>query len=222
MLAGEAVVAIWNGITPEGRADFYAWHLHEHMAERVGIAGFRRGRRYCALDAATQPEFFTLYEAETLQVLQGQDYTNRLNAPTPWTKQATQGFRDSSRGLARVVESRGIGVGGIMLTLRFDAPPEARPAIATLVREAAEAPRVTGAHLCIADAAASGVVTEEKKGRSDIGAPPAWIILAEATDAEALAVLLPDAAIAAAGATGPLRRGTYRLEFQRTKTAWAS
>ena len=222
MLAGEAVVAIWNGITPEGRADFYAWHLHEHMAERVGIPGFRRGRRYCALDATTQPEFFTLYEAETLQVLQGQDYTNRLNAPTPWTKRATQGFRDSSRGLARVVESRGVGVGGVMLTLRFDAAPEARPAIAALVREAAEAPRITGAHLCIADAAASGVVTEEKKGRSDIGAPPAWIILVEAMDAAALAGLLPDAVLAAAGAARPLRRGTYRLEFQRMKTAWAS
>jgi hypothetical protein len=222
MLAGEAVVAIWNGVTPEGRADFYDWHLHEHMAERVGIPGFRRGRRYRALDSATQPEFFTLYEAETMQVLQGQDYANRLNAPTPWTRRATQGFRDTSRGLARVVESAGVGIGGVMLTLRFDAPPGARPAVAALVREAAAAARVAGAHLCIADTAASDVDTEEKKGRSDIVAPPSWIILAEATDAEALAGLLPDAALAAAGATGDLRRGTYRLEFQRNRTAWAS
>lgn len=222
MLAGEAVVAIWNGITPEGRDDFYAWHLHEHMAERVGIPGFRRGRRYLALNAATQPEFFTLYEAETMQVLQGQDYTARLNAPTPWTKRATQGFRDTSRGLARVVESRGVGVGGVMLTLRFDAASEARAAVVALLREAADVPRVTGAHLCIADAAASGVATEEKKGRSDIGAPPAWIILVEATDATALDTLLPQAALAMAGATGPVQRGVYRLEFQRNRTAWAS
>jgi len=221
MLAGEAVVAIWNGITPEGRADFYDWHLHEHMAERVGIPGFRRGRRFSALDAATQPEFFTLYEADTMQVLQGMDYTHRLNAPTAWSRRATQGFRDSSRGLARVVESRGVGCGGVMLTLRFDAPPEATAAIAALVRQAERLPRVTGAHLCIADPAASGVVTEEKKGRSDIGAPPRWIILVEGTDAEALATLLPDAALAAAGATEASRRGLYRLEFQRNKTAWA-
>ena len=221
MLAGEAVVAIWNGITAEGRADFYDWHLHEHMAERVGIPGFRRGRRYIATDATTQPEFFTLYEADSLQVLQGQDYANRLNSPTAWTKRATQGFRDSSRGLARVVESRGVGPGGIMMTLRFDAPPEATAAITALVREAATMPRVTGAHLCIADAAASGVVTEEKKGRSDIGAPTAWIILAEATDAAALADLLPDTALLAAGAKGAIRRGTYRFEFQRNKTGWA-
>jgi hypothetical protein len=222
MLAGEAVVAIWNGVTPEGRAEFYAWHLQEHMAERVGIPGFRRGRRYVALDAATQPEFFTLYEAETMQVLQGQDYANRLNAPSAWTKRATQGFRDTSRGLARVVESRGVGVGGVMMTLRLDAPDSATAAIAALVRDAATAPRVAGAHLCIADAEASGVQTAESRARTDIAAPPSWIILLEATDAEALAALLPDAALHAAGAVGAIRRGTYRLEFQRNKTAWGA
>ena len=47
-LAGQAVVAIWNGIAPEGRTEFYEWHNREHMPERVGIPGFRRGRRYIA------------------------------------------------------------------------------------------------------------------------------------------------------------------------------
>jgi hypothetical protein len=222
MLAGEAVVAIWNGVAEEGWALNYAWHLTEHMPERVGIPGFNRGRRFRAADGATHPALFTLYECDTMQVLQGQDYTNRLNAPTPWTREAGKFARDTSRGLARVVASHGPGVGGMMLTLRFDAPATAQAPVATLLREAAAAaPRVTGAHLCIADPAASGVVTEEKRGRSDIGAPPAWFILLEATDAEALAGLLPDAALTAAGAMGPYRRGLYRLEYLRTKTAWA-
>jgi len=47
-LAGQGVVAIWNGIAPEGRAEFFEWHNREHMPERVGIPGFRRGRRYIA------------------------------------------------------------------------------------------------------------------------------------------------------------------------------
>src|SRR6201999_3863034 len=50
MLAGEAVVAIWNGIAPEARDAFHDWHINEHMPERVGIPGFRRGRRYIAAD----------------------------------------------------------------------------------------------------------------------------------------------------------------------------
>ncbi len=82
MLAGEGAVAIWNGIAEEGRKDFYDWHLHEHMPERLGIPGFLRGRRYRAADKETKPEFFTLYETSTFEVIQGLDYLNRLNAPT--------------------------------------------------------------------------------------------------------------------------------------------
>jgi hypothetical protein len=221
MLAGEAVVAIWNGVTPEGRAEFYDWHLTEHMPERVGIPGFRRGRRYAALDAATHPEFFTLYEADTMQVLQGSDYTNRLNAPTPWTLGTTKHFRDTARGLARVLESTGPGAGGVLLTLRFDATDAATDALRTALRDVARAPRITGAHLCVTDDAASGVRTTESKARTDIQPPPTWFALIEATDADALADVLPDATLTGAGASGPFIRGLYRFEFQRTKTAFA-
>ena len=217
MLAGEAVVAIWNGITEEGRAEFYAWHIHEHMPERVGIPGFRRGRRYIAADATTFPEFFTLYETDTMQVLQGQDYSNRLNAPTPWTRSATSHFRDTFRSLARVLESRGPCMGGAILTVRYDI--EEPEALLPVIRAAAEAPRVTGAHLCVADRTASGVKTAEAQGRTDIGEPPAQFLMIEATDAAALADLAPDDALLAAGAT-QISRGTYILEYTRTKTAW--
>ena len=43
-LSGEGAICIWNDITDEGRDEFYAWHLAEHMPERVGIPGFLRGR----------------------------------------------------------------------------------------------------------------------------------------------------------------------------------
>ena len=226
MLAGEAVVAIWNGITPDaevpgGRAGFYAWHLHEHMPERVGIPGFRRGRRYIAVDGATQPEFFTLYEADTMQVLQGTDYLARLNAPTPWTRSATAAFRDTSRALARVLCSAGPGVGGAMLTVRFDASAETAATLIELVQRAARAPRITGAHLCRADDGASGISTAESKGRTDIQAPPAWFAMIEATGADALGAVLGDADLGAAGATGPFRRGIYLLEYARAKTGFA-
>jgi hypothetical protein len=221
MLAGEGVTAIWNDVLPEARADFLAWHMHEHMAERVGLPGFRRGRRHVALDATTQPEFFTLYEADTLQVLQGHDYTNRLNGPTPWTTRVMATLRNTARALARVAESSGPGLGGIMLTLRFAAPPAAEPALAALVRQAATLPGVAGAHLCVTDAAASGAGTTESASRQADAAPPAWFILVEAADAAALEGLLPDAALASAGAALPVARGLYRLEFLRGKTAFA-
>src|SRR5215471_6580816 len=47
-LAGRGIVTIWHDIVPEGQPDFYEWHNREHMPERMGIPGFRRGRRYIA------------------------------------------------------------------------------------------------------------------------------------------------------------------------------
>ncbi len=218
MLTGEAVVAIWNGIADAGRAEFYAWHLHEHMPERVGIPGFRRGRRYIAIDAATHPEFFTLYEAVTFQVLQGQDYANRLNAPTVWTRTATSHFQNTARALARVVASDGPGMGGVALTLRFHVADPA--GVAELIRRCAAAPRICGAHLCAGDSAASDVRTAESRERTDIEAPPGWFAMIEATDPAAVGELLSDAVLTDAGCSR-IARGTYRLEYARAKTAWA-
>jgi hypothetical protein len=219
MLSGEAVVAIWNDITDDARAEFYAWHLHEHMPERAGIPGFIQGRRYIATSPATQPEFFTLYETMTMGVLQGGDYLNRLNAPTPWTRATTAGFRNTFRSMATVLGSRGPGQGGILLTLRFDADPASRKSLTAAILEAAEAPRVTGAHLCAADAAASVARTAETSERSDIQPPPAWFAMIEATDEAALSLLLNDPTMHSAGARGLILRGCYRLEYTRAKTA---
>jgi hypothetical protein len=222
MLAGEAVVAIWNGIEPDAREQFYDWHVNEHMPERVGIPGFRRGRRYIATDTATHPEFFTLYEADTMPVLQGSGYTDRLNDPTPGTKATTAKFTDTFRALARVVVSHGPGMGGALLTIRFDCDTQHLIAVRAMVRAAAQAQRVTGAHLCQGDVAASLIRTTETKDRTDIQPPPSCFIMVEATDPEALTDILLDRALLGAGATGPFVRGTYRLEYVRVKTAFAS
>jgi hypothetical protein len=118
-LAGQGVVAIWNDVLPEGRADFFEWHNREHMPERVGIPGFRRGRRYIALSGT--PEFFTLYETDSPEVLAGADYLARLNNPTPWTRRATAPFRNVALSPCRVALSLGTGQGGLLATLRVAA-----------------------------------------------------------------------------------------------------
>ena len=222
MLAGEGAIAIWNGISDEGRADFYAWHLAEHMPERVGIPGFLRGRRYRATDDKTHPEFFTLYETQTFEVTQGVDYLNRLNAPTAWTKRATAHFKTTSRSLARVVASFGVGSGGVLLTLRFDIPDEERErqTLISIVMKVAALPEVTGAHILKGDDEASGAKTAESKDRKDIEQPARWAILVEACSIEALtgarALLNDHPALRAASA------GLYSLEYTRLKTAWAA
>jgi hypothetical protein len=220
MLAGEGAIAIWNGISDEGRADFYAWHVSEHIPERVGIPGFVRGRRYRAADNKTHPEFFTLYETQTFEVTQGIDYFNRLNAPTPWTKRATAHFKTTSRSLSRVVSSFGMGSGGALLTLRFDVEDSERKKIESLTMKVAALPEITGAHILKGDDEASGIKTVESKDRKDFEPPARWIILVEACSLESLAAarsLLNDhSALSAANA------GLYRHEYTRLKTAWTA
>jgi len=225
-LAGEGAICIWNDILPEHRADFYAWHNEEHMPERVGIPGFKRGRRYIAVDGATQPEYFTLYETESYEVLVGQDYTNRLNAPTPRTKATTASFRNTSRALTRVHASQGLGSGGILATIRFGCAPGTGP---TFVGAMAGGPlhelvaqsQITGVHLCMTDAAASSVRTAESKDRSDIQAAPDGVLLIEgcSPDHVKAASDMANRHVVACGALTPVA-GLYRLEYTRLKNAY--
>lgn len=220
MLLGEAVVAIWNGITDEGRAAFYAWHVTEHIPERIGISGFLRGRRYRATDTKTHPEFFTLYEVETFAVTTSQAYLDRLNNPTPWTKTATEAFRDTSRGACHVIKSVGPGSGGNLATIRFDVASgkeqAAKAALSDLVQSLSRLPQVTGAHIAATDLDASGVKTAESKGRSDIQAPPNWFVLIETCTAERLKE--PIEKILRSEFVQTPNVGLYVLEYARLRT----
>jgi hypothetical protein len=224
MLSGQGVVAIWNGIAEEGRSEFYQWHLHEHMPERVGIPGFRRGRRYRAVDKNTHPEFFTLYEVDAFEVLQAQDYANRLNAPTPWTKRATAHFKDTSRGLARVLASSGPGSGGALATVRFGVSEahaqNTRAGLIRLVPELVTLSQITGVHLCWADDQASGTKTTESRDRTDIQSPPNWFALIEACTSEALDE--PVRRVTASSGIERAQVGRYAHEYTRLKTDWAA
>lgn len=223
-LAGDAVVVVWNGIAPEGRDTFYDWHVHEHMPERVGIPGFLRGRRYIAEWGA--PEFFTLYEAASIEVLSGQDYQNRLNSPTPWTLAAVPHFRDVSRAIQRVRHSSGPGMGGHMLTLRFEAAdPDALFALAAreILAPLAATRGVCGAHLSQTDMRASSVETAEKKAREGGTGIPGWTLMVETARREVAEVvnrtLLSEPTLLGCGADGAGIAGLYRLEYVRTKSS---
>lgn len=229
-LAGEGAIAIWHDIAPEGRAEFYAWHGEEHMPERVGIPGFLRGRRYVAIDADL--EFFNLYEAQTVEVLKGQDYTGRVNAPTPWTLSAVRHFRTVSRAICRVAHTSGPAQGGLIATLRYDVPDNIASAhkaalLRGLVPDLLAARGVAGVHLLAADAQASGVATAEQKARGVANAVPRWILLVEGWGDEAQFTALARESLAAEelqalGGEGPFSLGLYRHQITRTKTAWSA
>jgi hypothetical protein len=218
-LLGKAAVAIWQDPPPEARAEYFEWHNREHMLERVGVPGFLRGRRYCALKG--QPEFFTLYEAESLDVLTGLHYTGRLNNPTPWTRRVAPLLRNNVRSLCNVALSLGPGVGGLIMTWRYDVAPgreaEQRGLLEARLRAVAERQSIVGAHLCLGDVAASSVQTAEKKTRPTKALTPGWVVIVEGAGdraplESACSELLPAAALEQAGAL-ELATGLYQLQY---------
>lgn len=219
--AGDAVIAIWNDITPEGRANFYEWHSREHMPERVGIPGFRRGRRYIGLDA--QIEFFTLYEADNADVLVGKDYKERLNNPTQWSRDSVGAFRNNLRGICRLPFSQGHAEGAYLFTLRFDIEPGHETAVTDLLSqrvlpEILASPEIVGAHLCICDREMSGTNTSLQRTRQ-IGVPY-WIGMIEGSTAKGTKTAgnaLTDAIGSAQGIRGETIGELYQLEYSLAK-----
>ncbi len=219
-LLGEGVVAIWHDIAPEGVDDFYAWHGHEHMAERVGIPGFLRGRRYVARRAALR--YFNLYEARSHDVVTGPDYQMRLNNPTPWTLSAVKHFRSVARSICRVAATFGGGQGGLVSTWRYDVASDNAAAHVEIMRRdilpgLAERGIVAGAHLLIGDTQASAVATAEMKARGEANRIPGWILVVEGWGDEApfqslCGEALSGEVLASAHVDGEADFGLYQLQ----------
>src|SRR5262249_55645226 len=150
-LLGKGVLAIWHAMTPEGDLEMIRWHDREHVAERVGVPGFLRGRRY---GHATAPrQYLDFYETESVETVRSEPYLARLNNPTPWTQRVLPHFRDVVRLGCRVLASSGRGQTGSMLTFRLAAAAGGRqPELGDWLvgagqRGLAEAPGVVGVHV---------------------------------------------------------------------------
>lgn len=165
-----AGVLIWNEVTHEGHQAFYRWHNGEHMPERLAIPGFLRGRRYATEGAS--PQWFTLYEATSLDVLVSPAYLERLNNPTPATQATLQFFRNTARSVCLLQRAAGTAVGGYAMVLRFDGLDDSAlsPAAHAQAVEALEAVEalagVVSTSLYGADLSASQIATAESKTRA--------------------------------------------------------
>ena len=215
-LAGTGLVVIWNGIHDDLREDFFEWHPREHMVERLSIPGFLRGRRCIALEGT--PEFLTLYELRSPEVLLTDVYRQRLGNPTPWSAKTLPAFTDNTRGACRVLFTEGYAMGAFVLTLRFEAQAGRDAALIESVRDAigrvTGEPRITGAHFVRNDVSLTGGNAGNQRGR--VIHLPDLIVLIEGSDRAAVAAAgerFGDAALAAWGAKPDVARGLYQLEY---------
>ena len=69
------ILAVFNDCAPEGYEHFERWYIREHLQERVGVPGFRFGRRY-ELVSGGDRQFFAFYEVESPAVLASPAYSS--------------------------------------------------------------------------------------------------------------------------------------------------
>ena len=149
-LTGNAAMLLSFDVAADAIDEHDDWHTHEHMPERLSIPGFMRGSRWVALSGA--PRYFVMYEVAQLGDLDSAAYLERLNNPTAWTIKMMPHYRGMTRGLCRVVDSFGLGIGQAALLLHFT-PASGKQAVVhewltrQLLPDLASRPGLASAHL---------------------------------------------------------------------------
>lgn len=236
-LAGTGVLAIWSDADPEHEDEFNHWYTSQHLPERVGVPGFRRGRRYVK-DGPGELRYLTIYETADLAVLESAAYLERLNHPTDWTRRVLPFFRNGSRLAMRVTSTDGAGIGGLAATIRFGPHDGCEPdlrswAVAARDQVRQACPDLTGWHLCELDDQVTGAKsgTEEARAgqRPAAARPPAaavapsarpWMLMIESTGSGAIGtardLLAGTAGLSAHGAASVGDLHAYRLMIALT------
>lgn len=216
-LLGRGAFVAWHDVAEGSTAKYDRWHSREHMLERVAIPGFLRGRRYTVVGAG--PQYLVIYETADVGVFTAPAYLECLNNPTPMTREVMPAVRNMNRTLCRVEISFGCGIGQAMLTIQLSPEDGHEPTHAgglrSEVEQLAGQPGVVGAHLVIADEAASRTATREKQLRAQADEVANWVLLIEGYDLTLVqdqcdTVLSADR-LEEHGARAGSRRSLYRL-----------
>ena len=188
-IRGDGLLAIWSDLDLGREDEFDIWHVHEHLAERVNVPGFFRARRYVRT-APAAPEgaiLLTLYETEGVEVMASPAYIERLDNPTPLTRQTVSLMANMRRSALRRCASRGQGIGGYLAAWQFRPSAgnadTARERLAGGVLEKALSPvGVVACHLFEPELEATRAkdATTEGKATNTVVEAPRWLLLVEA------------------------------------------
>jgi hypothetical protein len=207
------ILAVFNDCAPEGYEHFERWYIREHLQERVGVPGFRFGRRYQLVSGGDR-RFFAFYEVESPAVLASPAYLERLNAPTPWTKETMKvAFRNSVRTVCDLRFAAGDLIGSHAAVLRADGAMAPTSDAGELVSKMAGEPGIARVQVWTASAKQTPSDTAEMKTRAkDQLAAGAFVVeCVRREDAERVAGQLRSAPPSALGVSGPGAVGVYSL-----------
>jgi len=218
------VLAVWNDVVQENEVEFNEWYIREHIPERVGVPGFRNGRRHLALSSADRscPRNFTFYEVDSPAVLTCAAYVDRLNNPTEWTQRTMPWFTNMSRTACSVNSTSGQGHGAFAGTMQLKLAPGREETFAALVADEL-LPSLTvqngivSAQYWQGDPAQTNVHSTERGLRRGEDASVGAAVIVSATHAGALAnasALLLEKQLEAAGATPTTALHLFQLVYE--------
>ncbi|MDF0518739.1 hypothetical protein P0R31_16020 [Bradyrhizobium yuanmingense] len=184
-MRGWGFLAIWSDIEPADLVDYRHWLTREHTTERVTTKGFLACRVFRAVRADID-RFFILYELETPEVLDGEAYLARLNAPTPWSQRIMPKLGNFIRGGGSLVARAGRGEGASVMALRIEVLPKDPQELAQAL---VACDGIAAVQIGATDKARTSVRTAEKGMRKNEGFFGA-LLLIEALDVASLQAAL--------------------------------
>ncbi|AOB31685.1 hypothetical protein AKI39_14795 [Bordetella sp. H567] len=116
-MMGTGALALWIDVDPALDRETDAWYIEEHMPERIDIGGYRRARRYQAMEGA--PRYLTLFEADTPDALASPGYLRLVGKISEQSKRIRAGFSNVARNTFRVRDTHGRGLGAVAASLRL-------------------------------------------------------------------------------------------------------
>ena len=216
----------WFDVAPGHEAEFDNWHNREHVPERLGVPGFRYGRRLVSL-ANSPPQGHSrlvMYDGDELATFASDEYAKRLNSPTPLTRSLVPHVRDMTRTAYEVVAGLGGGIGAFVATVRLVGSDRGwnpgSPAVAEALRQTYAADGVTAVRMARPDPVITHFKDATAEGRQThacSGKAYPWSLIIEASGREDLeaAVQLAERSSANwwAGAGLTPTSHTFRLVF---------
>ncbi len=217
---GKGVLLTFVEVPDERETDFNEWYNREHLDERIEMPGFRRARRYVAVDAT--PKYFASYETGTVDDLAAPAYLALLADQSPWSKRVMAGFAAFERLTCRTTVDLCHGIGGAVCLVRFFPDAGSWDALRgwlaeTALAEAIGRPGLLGACLWENDLEVANAPARAQGLDFPTASAVQWAVQIEGaepgpTEAAARAVLSA-AALAKRGVAEPPSYGTYRYLF---------
>jgi hypothetical protein len=180
-MRGDGFLAIWSDVEATRQTDYLHWLGREHTTERLTTEGFIAVRVFRALGIEAF-RVFILYDLSGPEMLGGEDYLRKLNAPTPWSQRIMPMLSNFIRGGGRPAGSAGIGQGGLINVMALQETPEDAAKIAA---DIAALDRIAAVHILKTDLAATAIQTNEKAMRGQDRSFEALLVM-EGFDEDAL------------------------------------